>query len=109
MEYKVIHDSTTTGIRTVKLNVQGFSVSILHAPKMEKSIHVTFVQPDFFGPEIDYVKGQLVLTYGHVIIPEDLRNDFMESYEKTVRFCDAVKPELEAWIHKIKNGEMLSS
>lgn len=107
MEYKVIHDSTTAGIRTVKLNVQGFSVSILHAPKMEKSIHVTFEQPDPFGPKIDYVKGRFILTYGYVVVPENFRDDFRESYEETVRFCDTVKPELEAWIHKIKNGERL--
>ncbi len=105
--YKIIYDSMTAGIRTIKLEMGGFFINILHNPKMEKDIHVTFEQSDFFGPKIDYIDGRFILTYNYIVIPEDFQDDFKKEYDKALQFCNTVKPVLNAVIKRIRDGESL--
>ncbi len=100
-EYEVICDRMTVGMRSIKLKMDGFLINILYNPQTDDT-HITFKQPDPFGPDINYVEDRFVLTYKYVVIPENFRDDFEGAYHRTLHFCDSIKPVLEELMEKMQ-------
>lgn len=93
-DYEVVYDNVYDGIRTVKLNVRGIPVCLLHNTRSGDT-GFTFERTGFLDPRLQYVGGRFVMTYDYVVVTPELQDEFKKAYDGVLEFCRAAGPVLE--------------
>lgn len=100
---KIIYDMTLDPIRALKLDMNGFLISMTCNNNL-RHCTVTISHEDLMYPDIRYVNGDFSICYQYtVIIPMDF-DAFENAWCETRRFCEDAKGVIEAVKRKVEQG-----
>ena len=102
--FTVIYDNIIDTIRTVKIEINDFEINFTYNHKL-KNLYVAINNNNFIAPKITYEKNDFTLTFDHLIIFPNQRQEFENTYKKCIKFCNDSKMLIDDIIDKIKNDQ----
>lgn len=100
---KIRYDMTLDPIRALKIDIDGFLVSMTCNNKLRHcTVAVSHENPLY--PDIQYANGNFSVCYPHTIVmPMDF-DAFENAWCETRRFCEEMKGVVEAVKRKVEQG-----
>ena len=104
MQYTITYSKIRDKIRFVSVDLDGRKALFVYNKNLNHTT-VKIKSENRFEPDMDYVDGQLYMTFPYTIITAEDRMDFMHQYEQSIAFCKDAEPLIKNIINSLEKGE----